>query len=285
MSEFTPVGDELNGEPIPDYFADVGRRLEWANGDGQAFNDLSKSLRDTGAYGIWVEFEGDRWKATFRRLCDPAVEEEALTELAHVLGSFLEHSRAALNYAVYQLALLAIRENPALNDPALPGKDRLRPDTVEYPITRRQEDFSSHNGIRNLPEKYRGVIKAHQPYDGKNQGLRMLNELAREYRHRVVHAAAITPIEDMHHVLINDVPVPTLDMEIIPRERLEDGDVVLRFSLPDTYAGANVKPNVVIAVGIAHALTRGLDGTRVLNEIAGDVNAALDEIEREFFPS
>jgi hypothetical protein len=187
MSESTPVGNEPDGDGTIDYLADAGQRLEWANGDGQTFQAVSEWLIGTRAYAIWVEFEGNRWQATFRRIIDPAIEQEKLKDLALALGSFLEHSRAALNYAVYQLALLAIRNDPSLNSPELPRKDRLLPDKVEYPIVRSPDQFRGHNGIRNLPDEYRRVIEAKQPYNGQHNGLWMLQELAREYRHRVVH--------------------------------------------------------------------------------------------------
>jgi hypothetical protein len=106
----------------------------------------------------------------------------------------------------------------------------------------------------------------------------MLNELAREYRHRVVHPAAITPVTTMHQVLIDGRPLPASAMEILPRERLKDGDVVLRFTVPESDAGANVEPHIVLAVGIDHAITRGLPSTRVLNEIGLAVEAALNDI-------
>lgn len=285
MSETTTIGNELEGDGSPDYLADAWQRLEWANRDGQTFERLSKWFGDTGAHAIWVEYQGDRWQATFRRLCDPAVEQKKLAEVARALGSFLDHSRAALNYTVYQLALLAIREDPALNSPDLPNKDRLRPETVEYPIVHNREQLRDHSGIRNLPDTYRTIIEAKQPYDGQNQGLRLLNELAREYRHRVVHPAAIAPIEDMHRVYVNDQLVETPDMEIISRERLADGDIILRFSLPGIEPGAQVYPQVAITVGIDHPLTRGRIGMGVLNEIGAGILPVISEIEAEFFPT
>jgi hypothetical protein len=282
MAESTPVGNELGR---PDYLADAWQRLEWANSDGQTVNDLSKWFMEASAYAIWVEHEGDRWQAICRRLCDPAVEQARLTELARALGSFLDHSRAALNYVVYQLALLAIREDPALNSPDRPAKERLRPETVEYPIVRTREHFGGHNGIRNLPDKYRDFIKEKQPYDGKDQRLWVLNQLAREYRHRLVHTVAISPVENLHHVRVNGQIIAPPDMEIIPHERLKDGDVILRFSLPGIDPDAHVYPQVVITVGIDHPLGRGIAGTRVLNDIRAVVGAVMAEAETEFFPA
>ena len=276
MAESTPVGDEV----VLGSFHDAGQRLAWANSDGQAFADVGKWLVDSGAYAMWVEHEGDRWQATFRRLCEPAIEAEKLDELARRLGSFLEHSRATLNYCAYQFALLALRKNPALNSPELRREDRLRPDKVECPIVRSREQFRGHSGVRNLPDEYRRVLDEIQPYDGRNESLWLLQELAREYRHRVVHPAAITPVKDMHHVLVNGVVVDTPDMEVIPHERLKDGDIVLRFSLPGIDPDAHVKPEVALTIGIDHALTRGLEGTGVLSRIIADVGAAMEIIER-----
>lgn len=284
LSESTSVGDEPGNDGVPDYLADAGQRLEWANGDGQTFQRVSEWLIKTGAYAIWVEFKGDRWQATFRRIVEPSVERQKLSELSLALGSFLEHSRAALNYAAYQLALLAIREDPSLNSPERPRKDRLLPEKVEYPIVRNPGQFRDHNGIRNLPDEYRAIIESKQPYDGRHNGLWMLQELAREYRHRVVHAAAITPVEDMHHVFADDRLVPASGMEVVPHERIKDGDVLLRFTIPDTHTYTNVAPKLVLTIGIDHRLTRGLGGMSVLNEIGADVMAVLDEIEAEHFP-
>ncbi|HXN36416.1 MAG TPA: hypothetical protein VN892_00095 [Solirubrobacteraceae bacterium] len=276
MAESTPIGDE----PVLGSLRDAWQRLEWANSDGEAFARVGKGLVETGAYAVWVEHDGDRWQATFRRLCDPAIEEEALDELARRLGAFLEHNRAALNYCAYQFALLALRKNPALDSPDLLAKDRLRADKIECPLVRNREQFRGHNGIRNLPDEHRDVLDAIQPYDGRNEGLWLLQELAREYRHRVVHPAAITPVEDMHHVLVNGVRMDTHDMEIVPHERLEDGDVVLRFSLPGIDPDADVKPQIVLTIGIDHVLARGLKGTSVLNQITADIGPAIEIIER-----
>jgi hypothetical protein len=283
MSERTLAGRGLDGGRNPDYLADAWQRLEWANSNGQAFDDLSQWFMDVGAYAIWVEHEGDRWQATFRRLCEPSIEQEKRTALALALGSFLDHSRAALNYTVYQLALLAIREEPALVSPDLPKRQQLRPETVEFPIVRKPEHFDSHSGIRNLPEKYRDFLKPKQPYHGEDQRLWKLNELAREYRHRLMHTIAISPVENLHHVLVNGQITPTPDMEIIPHERLEDGDVLLRFTLPGIEPDAHVQPQVVITVGIDHPLGRGIVGTGVLNDIRAVVAAVINEVEAEFF--
>lgn len=268
MSEDTPVRDELGDDP----FADARLRLRWANDDGQAFSELSKGFAESGAYAVHVQREDDCWQATWHRFIDPEVEAEAFAELTRRLGSFLDHTRAMLNYATYQLALLALRENPIL-------QGDLNPESVEYPIFRDAELFKRQNRIKKLPHEHRDAIEAVQPYDGRYPGLWMLHELAREYRHRVVHATAILPAEDSYHLLVNGQLTQPTDLEIIPHERLEHGDVIMRFSLPGIDSDADVHPQVTITVGIDHVLCRELIGVSVLNQIRNDTEAVLDVIE------
>jgi hypothetical protein len=268
MSEHMPIGDEF-GE---DHLADAGQRLQWANDDGRAFGELSKWFGKTGAYAVHVQREGDRWQASWHRFIAPGVEAEKFTELARLLGSFLDHTRAALNYAAYQLALHALRQDPSL-------EGSLIPESVEFPIFRDPKLFKSQNRIKKLPQQHRDAIEAVQPYDGRYPGLGMLHELAREYRHRVVHATAILPAEDAYHVLVNGQLIEPTNLEVIPHQRLGHGDVVMRFSLPGIDADAHVYPQVAITVGIDHALCRELIGVGVLNQIRNDAEAAINTVE------
>jgi hypothetical protein len=271
VSESTPVGSELDGDGNP--LADAGQRLRWADADGEAFSDLSKWFKETDAYSVRVQRDGNRWEASWHRSIDPEVEAENFIELARLLGSFLDHTRAALNYATYQLALLAIRREPSL-------EGDLIPESVDFPIFTNPKLFKRQNRVKKLPQEYRDAIEAVQPYDGQYPGLWVLHELAREYRHRVVHPTAIIPAQSVYHVLVNGLPTWPPDLEIIPHERLEHGDVVMRFSveIPGN-PNPGVHPQVAIAVGIDHPLTRGLIGTSVLNQIGKDAGAALDIIE------
>jgi hypothetical protein len=240
-----------------------------------AFSDLSMGLRDTGAYAVYVQREGDRWQATWHRFIEPATETETFDELARRLGSFLDHTRAALNYATYQLALHALGQDPAL-------QGNLIPEAVEFPIFRAPKVFKTQNRIKKLPQEHRDAIESVQPYDGRPRGLWLLHELAREYRHRIVHPAAIIPAETAYHVLINGQLVEPTDLEIVPHDRLEHGDVVMRFSLPGIHPDARVNPQVAMTVGIDHVLCRNLIGTSVLKQIRDSTEAALDVIEPLF---
>jgi hypothetical protein len=261
------VSESTGDEPIFP-FADAGQRVDWADKDGEAFGELSKWFNDTGAYALYVQRDGDRWEATWHRHIDADVEAKKFVELARLLGSFLDHCRAALNYSAYQLALHAIRVDASLEGELIPEK-------VEFPIFQDPKLFRDQNKIKKLPEKYQLAIESVQPYDGRYPGLWMLHELAREYRHRVVHPTAIIPANTIPEFRLDghliDAPA---DLELIPYQRLVHGDVIMRFSL-DVPAGSKVHPQLAIKVGIDHPLTRSLIGTAVLNEIARDSDTAL----------
>src|SRR5205823_11160969 len=107
--------------------------------------------------------------------------------------------------------------------------------------------------------------------------------LARELRHRIIHPTAIFPAPDYHRVLVDGVPIPPTDVEIVPRERLDDGDVVLYFTLAGVSANADVHPQFVITVGIDHPLCRGQIGTTVVSEIGVAATRAMNAIETRFF--
>lgn len=250
-------------------FDDARQRIDWADKDGEAFSELSKWFNDTGAYAVHIQRHGDRWEATWHRFIEADVEAEKFMELARLLGSFLDHMRAALNYTTYQLALHALRVDPSL-------KGKLIPEKVEFPIFQDPKVFGDQNKVKKLPEKYRRAIESVQPYEGLYPGLWWLHELAREYRHRVLHPTALIPADDAHRILVNGVPIdPPADLEIIPRERLTHGDVIMRFSLSALPLDAKVHPQVATKVGIDHPLTRSLIGTSVLNRIAEDSDIAL----------
>lgn len=261
MSE-PAVGDELIYPLL-----DAGQRLDWANSDGNAFDTLSKWFNKTRAYSLLVYRNGDNWECRWHVHITRELEAERLSELARLLGSFLDHSRAALNYCAYQLALHAQRQDPRGSE--------INPDAVEFPIFNQPAAFRLKNKVKKLPDEYRNVLESVQPYHGRNPGLWMLHELAREYRHRVVHPAAIVPSKDATHVLINGQIILVRDIEVVAPQRLKHNDVVMRFWLPNIELDADVKPQYAIAVGIDHPLTRGMIGTGVLNRIREDTEAAI----------
>lgn len=276
VSESTPEEHAPGDGQQSPYLADARQRLDWADRDGEAFDGASRWFAQPEAYAIRTQRNGERWESTFHRWITVELEAEKLTELARILGSFLDHVRAGLDYAAYQLAQLALRKGV--------GVKGLNPEAVEFPIFRTSNDFRQKNRVKKLPDEYRDFIEAKQPYEGRDPSLWRLQEIAREYRHSVVPIRAIAPIEHAHDVLVNGEPIPISDVEIIPHESLEQGEVILRFSLP---AGidpdAEVYPDVAATAGIDHPLCSGVAGTRILEGIMQAAGALFLDIEERFF--
>ncbi len=272
----------MSNTPI-DHLADAWKRVDWANGDGKAFGDTSKEFVKADPYKLWAEWNGDRWQVIFHSCTDPAAEAQALSELSRLLGSFLDHARAALNYTAFQVAQLAIRENPELVDPALPENERFNPRSVEFPIFESKTVYKKNNRFKKLPAKCVDPIEKVQPYHGGHDALWTLHQLAAEFRHHIVHPTVVWPVIELHEVLVDGQPIPATDLESIPHQRLQPGDVLVRFNLAGVDRGAAVDPRIVLAIGIDHALCEGREGVGLLNEIMRDVRDVIAGLETDLF--
>lgn len=267
-----------------DPLEDAWRRLNWANRHGKALQGVVSQYRETGPYGFLTKPQGDRWEVTFRRLIEPGDEAEWFDRIANLFGAFLDGSRAALNYVAYQIALLALRENPSLADPALPRRRQVVPERAEFPIFNDPANFND-KGIKNFPTEFRDAFIKVQPYDGNRPGLWMLHELAAKYRHRIIHPIAMLPFDEHHGVAVNGARIADADIEVVhDGGPLKDGDAVLRFSV-DAEPGANVHPIVAISPGIDDPVCAGMQLIVIANTISEDVGRVINAFELEFFGS
>jgi hypothetical protein len=264
-----------------DYLADAWQRVEWADREGEAFQAASEAMIRSGVHATRVTWKDAHWEAAYH-VFDPVAETLHLTELARSLGSFLDHARAALNYTAFQIAQLALREDPSVGDASRPGGP-LKPEAVEFPIFRSPTLYRRQNRIKKLPEKYKSAIEAIQPYHGGRQALWTVHELAGAYRHHVIQPIAIATLEEHHKVLVDGVAVPPTDVEMVPHSRLHKGDVLMRFTLPDLPDDAVVDPQVALTIGIDHPSCRGEVGITVMNSIITDVGDVMSILETSFF--
>ena len=216
-------------------------------------------------------------ESSHHRRISPTQELVWFDEMSRLIGGFLDHSRAALNYLAYQLALLALREEPSL--------EKLRPDQVEFPIFSSRDLFQANHRIKHFPGKYRGALDAVQPYDGCNRGLWLLHELAREHRHRNIQPACVWPADDRHRVFVNGRPVPAHDVSVEIRDRpLVDGDLLFRFRIDPPVEGERlVHTEGVVFISLDHPLCRGQEAIAVVNDISRDANMVVNRFERDWF--
>jgi len=262
---------------------DAWKRIDWAERHGQTLHTAVTEFSQSGAYAVGTKREGDRWRVSFHRLIDPSSEIQWFDRISNLLGAFLDGFRASLNYLAYEIALLAIREDPSLVSESLPYRDRLHPEWIEFPIFIKKAKYNDVNPIRKLPAKYRDAIEAVQPYDGDFEGLWMLQELAAQYRHRIVHPIAMLPFSDHYGILVNGDLVTDAEIELVPHDGpLKHGDVVMYFTV-DADADANVNPQVAISPGIDNPVCAGRQIIDVLNVIKADVGRVFRRIEPTFF--
>lgn len=244
--------------------SDAWQRINWADADGQELNGKLADLVKANIYKVRVQHDGQRGVAHFRRMV--TVEEEAalLLPLARLTGSFLDHSRAGLNYLAYQLALQANAKQSA--DVSLTS--------VEFPIFTSRGKFRRKQWISQFPQKYRDALDGVQPYDGRNPGLLLLHELGRAWRHALIHPTAVWPVD----------PPPRMvaTRDVIASQRLIHGggalkhdDPLMEFTLIGATPEEEVHANVDVAVGVDHTLCKGLALGEVLNAIREDIDAAM----------
>ncbi len=263
--------------------ADAWLRVDWADMHGHLFRDRSVEFFRTEPYRLWAEWNGDEWEVRFHSRTDPDAETRALTELARLLNGFLDHARAALNYTAFQVALLAVIENPSLAEPPTSGGAGFRPESVEFPIFNSQTLYRRQNRLKKLPAKYTEPIEALQPYHGGHDTLWILHELAAQYRHHLVHPAIVWPVHASHRVVVRGKEITADRIESFPQARLEPGEVLLRFNLEGVGIGVPVDPRVTLAAGIDHPLCEGREAVALLNAIVKEVGDVMETIQLTLF--
>jgi hypothetical protein len=261
---------------VPIDLTDPWQRFDWGEIEGKSLELWTKDFSHQNAYMSHVHQDGDRWCWDFVKLI-PADDEAALfAQGAQIVGAFLEHMRSALNYLTYQLALHIVAE-----DPTLAGK--VNPNRVEFPIFDDPTTFQNESRVKNFPAQYRDPIEAVQPYGGKHPSLWMLHELAREYRHRVIHPMACYPLGEFEG-FTGTLPDFIFDVERPYKGGpLKGGDPLFSCRSPKDF-DPNDYPNLMLAIGVDHPLCYGLSCVSALHEIAGEVFAILTEWSSDPWP-
>jgi hypothetical protein len=245
--------------PDIDPAADALKRAEWANGEGEALKAEIDAYIGSNPYSVWVQTDGEEGTATLCRMIDPAAETEIFDGFARRIGAHLDHLRAGLNYMTYQLAVFDRETNPAVD-----------PDVVEFPIFTDPVLYKQKNRVKKLSDQHRALIESVQPYDGQRPGLWALHELAREYRHRILHPTRTVPLDDEHGLAIAGAG-RIVDYEILHSGPvLNDKTPVLWWQLADTDASTKIHVDIAITVGIDHPLCEGRNCIGALNEMGQD---------------
>lgn len=265
----------MKPEPLEDGWVVPGLRLNdfrqrarWANLDGTTLDASVREYNDLNPYMARIKHNGHSGNATAHRVIDPAEELAWHDMFARLLGSFLDNNRAALNYLTYEFAHYLRARYPV----ECAG---INPNAVEFPIFTSKSLFWKQSRIQTFPDEYRHLFDAVQPYDGRYEGLLWLHELAREYRHRVLHTVAIIPLAG-HSITTNSGTITSIT-EVDHGRPIRHDDELLTFTI-ENFTGGNddVNGNIKVAVGIDHPICGRRDCMDVLNAISKDVIAAHD---------
>ena len=225
------------------HLMDAWQRLEWANGDGEALGVAIKAVaamnpRPT-LFGSSRTVIGGRRVSTasliqpMRPCCSlnsPDSSARFLTTLA-----------AALDASPYSSGIWRSQTDPALIDPGLPWKERLRPEEVEFPIFRKKAKYLDRNKVREFPEPMRVALEDEQPYNGKNEGLWFLQNSLRSFG-----TASSTPhrfsARRPPQVLVDSEPFRRKTSRLVSTGPLKHEDVILTFTLPEEVSPSRGEP-------------------------------------------
>ncbi len=155
-----------------------------------------------------------------------------------VIGDCLQNMRSALDHLVWQLAIRGLAERNEDREPSPSTAFPISPNSAVYfERNRRTGEPTGRSGlirVADMPSGAQALIQSLQPYhSGDDIGrhpLRVLNELARFDRHRV-----LTLVGAVHHGLTlgAEDPIPGVDFRDETNfGPFEDGAIISRFIFP-----------------------------------------------------
>lgn len=154
----------------------VRARLDRCVNHFEAFRDVWNEHLSEGTRSIGIEVgPGGQGRISLLRRSEPPIE------LSLYLGEFLYQLRAALDNAMYAVAIIDSGQNPPPNASSL-----------EWPICESETDWKSAKKRRlgKLSNEIQEALYAIQPFQAEFPAwncLRILNEMARLDRHRAIH--------------------------------------------------------------------------------------------------
>jgi hypothetical protein len=245
--------------------ADFWKRMEWSDDDAERLHAEGLRFFETDPYDFRVDLDGDGGQVVVERRAEPAAEAEILKRVERLLGTYLDHVRAALNCLTYQIALSDVRESP-----------ELVADVVEFPIFNDPKTFRKYNRVKKLSHENRRRFESVQPYDANFNGLWILHELARVHRHRLLHTLGMGTVHENTGLTIDGGTLT--EFEVLHDGVLEDETPILSFAFARERPYVEVNAKVAFTICIDHPLCRGRDGSDVINEITRDAAHATAEL-------
>jgi hypothetical protein len=205
---------------MPRLLIDAWKRIERARTHGLAFKAECERIINPATYTTVPEMNSDWTRGTIKAVTNVVSKNDIALEL----GELFYQLRAALDAAVYQVAVMQHGSEPP------PDENR-----IEFPICPTPEAFN-RNPINKppFPQPLRDWLETIQPYNtaktealkysALNRKLEIVHDCARKDRHRRLHIVAAVPtaldwefkIEGPGHVtFVNPLPANFLENECV----------------------------------------------------------------------
>ncbi len=243
-------------------FTDFWKRLRWADDDADRLSAHAKRYLGSDPYDFEVALDRDSGTVVATRTADADAEAEVLDECARLFGTYLDHTRAALNYLAYQIALTDDDADPSLN-----------PLAVEFPIFNDSDLYRKANRVKKLSERNRLLFESLQPYQGGFDGLWILHELAQAHRHQILHVLGMAAINLDGSISVDGGSLTRF--EVLDVGMLEGEASLIEFGFVRHESYVEIGTEVTFTIGIDHPLCVGRDAGTITNEITSSVARAI----------
>ena len=191
-----------------------------------------------------------------------------------IIGDVCSNLQAALNHLLWQCRIDA--------DPEFAPFDG----TVSFPVEETPELFrsNSHSDINGLRSEQKELIEQAQPFNRGNDRLRILQEMDRIDKQRLVSVATATEeMEKVHLVGYQTVPeYETMDFAIRPDIQIEKGAELQRFSLDNLETTGDGHPADALEFQFLFTRPESVSGQGViatLREVRDEVRWVIDQFE------
>lgn len=268
---------------LPEQLEGVRLKLTRAHGHLTALQHEVQAFRDREPYRVSCnrEANGTELVYTVRVVENPPIA------WSLVIGDCLQNMRSALDHLAWQLAIRGLAERnenrepvPATAFPISPNPD------IYFERSKKTGNPTGRSGlirVQDMPARAQTLIESLQPYySGEDMGrhpLRVLNELARFDRHRVM-----TFVGAVHHSLTlgAEDPIPGVDFRDETNfGPFEDGAIISRFIF--SYV---VPPDMVVNPNFAFFPAFGdggpAEGFLVLDTLEGILNHVANFVTPQF---
>jgi hypothetical protein len=219
----------------------VRAKLDRAREHVDTFDNETMAFSREHPYSIFSKHYPKTQHMTFRYVGDGT--RPPITRWGVLIGDVLHEVSSALDHIAWQLALKT-RPNPAR--------------TTAWPVCVRDGDWEGQGTkqmLRHIGADDRAFIKTKQPYpapqgmDPLTHWAAMLRTLSRIDKHRVIHAAAVMPLDaDINLDFVNVTPLSDL---VLYNEPVKQGAKFARLCIQPTGPNPDVKMEVNASTYIA----------------------------------